>query len=128
MSINSVNSGSLVAGAGAQHAKQAISSFRTSGVDFGSVLQQKVDKGLKFSAHAESRMLSRGINLDNQALTKLSDAVDGVEKKGAKDTLILLSNQAFIVNVPNRTVVTAMEGNSIRDNVFTNIDSTVIAG
>jgi flagellar operon protein len=83
---------------------------------------------LKFSAHAQSRMKSRNITLTPEAAAKLEQAVDGAKKKGAKDSLILLSDMAFIVNVPNRTVVTAMDGESVRENVFTNIDSTVVAG
>jgi flagellar operon protein len=63
-----------------------------------------------------------------QVMEKLNKAVSGAASKGAKDSLILMPNMAFIVNIPNRTVVTAMDGESIRDNVFTNIDSTVIAG
>jgi flagellar operon protein len=82
---------------------------------------------LKFSAHAQSRLKSRNIEISPQTLDKLTSAVEGAAKKGSNNSLILLSDLAFIVNVPNRTVVTALDGDSIRDNVFTNIDSTVLA-
>lgn len=128
MALNGINRSAGVGNAGSVHAQNRINSYRNGGVDFASVLQKKVDKEFKFSAHAESRMKSRDINLSSEMMNKLQDAVEGAEKKGAKDTLVLMSDLAFIVNVPNKTVVTAMDGENIRDNVFTNIDSTVIAG
>jgi flagellar operon protein len=95
--------------------------------EFAEILKSKVDE-LKFSAHAQSRLKSRNIAMTEQVMEKLSKAVSGARSKGANNSLILLKDMAFIVNVPNRTVVTAMDGESIRDNVFTNIDSTVLAG
>ena len=95
--------------------------------DFAQVLRSKVD-GLKFSAHAQNRLTSRNISVSSDMMNKLNNAVSGAEKKGAKESLVLLKDLAFIVNVPNKVVVTAMDGESIKDNVFTNIDSTVIAG
>lgn len=112
---------------GSVHARNAINAYRTSGVDFARLMHKKVGD-LKFSAHAQTRMESRNINLTQEMMSKLDKAVSGAEEKGSVDTLILLSDLAFIVNIPNKIVVTAMEGESIRDNVFTNIDSTVIAG
>lgn len=96
------------------------------GSNFAEVLRSKVD-GLKFSAHAATRIKSRNIDLTPEIMNKLETAVSGAATKGAKDSLVLMKNLAFIVNIPNRTVVTAMDGESIKDNVFTNIDSTVIA-
>jgi flagellar operon protein len=93
---------------------------------FAQVLE-KAQAGLKFSAHAQSRLTSRNIDMTPEMMGKLDRAVEGAAKKGAKDSLILLSDLAFIVNIPNRTVVTAMDGKSMKDNIVTNIDSTVIA-
>jgi flagellar operon protein len=107
--------------------QSVIRPHRTAGTDFSSMLSTKV-RELKFSAHAQARLKSRNIAMTPEMVDRLNRAVSGAEKKGAKDSLVLLSDLAFIVNVPNRTVVTAMDGESIRDNVFTNIDSAVIAG
>ena len=111
---------------GSVHARNAISAFRTRGIDFSRLMHRKVGD-LKFSAHAQTRLKSRNINLTNDMMSRLDRAVSNAKEKGSHDTLVLLSNLAFIVNIPNKTVITAMEGDSIRDNVFTNIDSTVIA-
>ncbi|GJM83470.1 hypothetical protein HMSSN139_59660 [Paenibacillus sp. HMSSN-139] len=71
-------------------------------------------------------MEQRGIELKPEQLNKIESAIDSAAAKGAKDSLILLKDMALIVNVNNRTVVTAMDGSSMKDNVFTQIDSAVI--
>jgi flagellar operon protein len=93
---------------------------------FSELVQQKTNT-LRFSSHAMTRMKSRNIDITPDIVDRLTKAVSGAEKKGARDTLILLSDLAFIVNVPNKTVITAMEGRTMKDHVVTNIDSTVIA-
>jgi flagellar operon protein len=112
---------------GSVHARNSINAVRTAGVDFARLMQKKAGE-VKFSAHAQTRMKSRNISMTQEMMSKLNSAVSGAEKKGAQDTLVLLSDLAFIVNIPNKTVVTALEGDSLRENIFTNIDSTVIAG
>ncbi|MBD3345465.1 MAG: flagellar biosynthesis protein [Chitinivibrionales bacterium] len=96
------------------------------GIEFGRILEQS-RRNVRFSAHAKSRLVSRNITMTPEMTAKLDKAVEGARAKGSRDSLILLSDMAFIVNIPNRTVVTAMDGNSMKDNVVTNIDSTVIA-
>ncbi|UJF35348.1 TIGR02530 family flagellar biosynthesis protein [Paenibacillus hexagrammi] len=84
------------------------------------------DQFVRFSHHAEVRLQERGIQLKQEQLDKLSSAIDKAAAKGAKDALMLLNGNALIVNVPNRTVVTALDGNTMNDHVFTQIDSAVI--
>ncbi|MBN1576081.1 MAG: hypothetical protein JW913_05990 [Chitinispirillaceae bacterium] len=96
------------------------------GVEFARLLQSRMTE-VRFSAHAATRMKSRNIELTRAMMGKLTKAVAGAAEKGARDSLILLKNYAFIVNIPNRTVVTAMDGDGLKENVFTNIDSAVIA-
>jgi len=81
---------------------------------------------LKFSHHAEVRMAQRGINLPQESLNQISEAVDSAAEKGAKDSLIVYRDIAMIVNVPTRTVVTALDGGQLQSNVFTQIDSAII--
>lgn len=92
-------------------------------VSFETVLQQKM---LKFSNHAAKRLEQRGIELGSRELEQISSAVDKAAAKGSKESLILMKDMALIVSVQNRTVVTAMDGNSMKDNVFTQIDSAII--
>lgn len=91
--------------------------------EFRDLLESKV---LKFSHHAETRMEQRGIKLQPDSLTQIMQAVDDAASKGAKDSLIVYRDIAMIVNVPSRTVVTALDGNQMKSNVFTQIDSAII--
>ncbi|WP_010269556.1 TIGR02530 family flagellar biosynthesis protein [Paenibacillus senegalensis] len=89
--------------------------------------QELLDKqSVKFSHHAETRLKQRGINIGPDQLSKLANAVDKAAAKGANDSLILMGNLALIVNIHNRTVVTAMDQASMKNNVFTDIDSAII--
>src|SRR4051794_16751677 len=81
---------------------------------------------LKFSAHASQRLRDRKISLDPQTIEKVNDAINKADAKGIDDTLVLTKDAALIVNVKNRTVVTAMDRNTAAGNVFTNIDGAVI--
>jgi len=90
---------------------------------FENVLQRNM---LKFSNHAAKRLEQRGITIGSRQLDQISSAVDKAAAKGSKESLILMKDMALIVSVANRTVVTAMDGSSMKDNVFTQIDSAVI--
>lgn len=98
------------------------------GASFEEVFAQEIARGgLKFSAHAEKRLASRSIPLSPDELANLSNAVDRAAAKGARESLIIVGSTAFLVSVRNRTVITAIDGESLKENVFTNIDSAVIA-
>lgn len=81
---------------------------------------------LKFSAHAMSRIKDRSISMGGDLMARLEKAVDTAAQKGAKESLILSDDAAFIVSVKNKTVITVVDRNSMNGNVFTNIDSTVV--
>ena len=83
--------------------------------------------GVKFSVHASSRLASRNIEMDSDRLARLNRAVDQAEAKGSRETLVIMKDLAMIVNIKNRTVVTAMEGKDVKENVFTKIDSAIIS-
>ncbi|WP_438446898.1 TIGR02530 family flagellar biosynthesis protein [Gorillibacterium sp. sgz5001074] len=90
---------------------------------FQEILDGKV---LKFSHHAEVRLKQRGIELKPEQMTKIESAIDRAAAKGAKDSLLIMNDLALIVNVKSRTIVTAMDGAQLKDNVFTQIDSAVV--
>ena len=94
---------------------------------FEKILQKEI-KDLKFSKHAKERMDSRSIQLSEQDFKHLNTAVDKAEGKGSQEALVLLRDLAFVVSIKDRTVVTAVDGDRMKENVFTNIDSAVIAG
>ena len=94
--------------------------------DFNSIFQQELDK-VKFSNHALKRLENRNIQLSDTEINKIQDAVQKAESKGSKDSLVMMNNTAFVVNIPNRTVVTALPVGDSQENIFTNIDSVVFA-
>jgi flagellar operon protein len=97
------------------------------GPSFHDVFQDQLGQtDLKFSAHALKRLESRQISLNSKDMALLEDAVNKAEAKGAKESLILMDQLALVVSIKNRTVITAVDGASLKDNVFTNIDSAVI--
>lgn len=87
---------------------------------------QKEKENIKFSKHAKERMDSRNIILDNSEIEKIENAIGKAEKKGVKEALILMDNKAFIANVKNKTIITTVTQEQLKDNLFTNIDGAVI--
>lgn len=96
------------------------------GPGFSEVLKDSAEK-IKFSNHAQKRIQTRNINLTEDGLSRLSNAIDSADKHGGKESLVLVDDLAFIINVKDRLVVTAIDNNKIGDGVFTKIDSVVIA-
>lgn len=96
-------------------------------LSFGRLIEQQLGGDeLKFSAHAQARMNSRNITLDARDLERLRQGVAQAAAKGSNESLVLKDNVAFVVSVKNNTVITAVDAQSMRGNVFTNIDSAVI--
>lgn len=100
------------------------------GQSFEEILKQKVENErgeVKFSKHAMTRLNDRNISLSEGQINRLNEGLKQANEKGIKESLVLLDELAFIVNVPNKTVITAINQNSSEDKVFTNIDGAVIA-
>lgn len=95
-------------------------------VEFRDVFNEEFDK-LKFSAHAMSRISSRDLDLSANDISRLEHAVKKVEDKGGNESLVVLDEKAFIVNIPNRTVITVVGNDQMDDKVITQIDSAVFA-
>ena len=82
---------------------------------------------MKFSKHAVNRLNDRNIELTQDQMDRLNQATAQAGEKGINESLILVDQLAFIVNVPNNTVVTAMDQKDKNNQIFTNIDGAVIA-
>lgn len=93
---------------------------------FQNVLSKKLETtNLQFSKHASMRMNNRDISLSKEQLERVEQGVECADKKGIKDSLVLVDNVALVVNVKSRTVITAMNQKN-DNNIFTNIDGAVI--
>jgi len=98
------------------------------GPSFAEVMQKTAaPQPLRFSRHALERVQRRGIELDPTTLNRLHDGVGRAAGKGSRDSVVLVDGTAFVVSVASRTVVTAVGAEHMREHVFTNIDSAVIA-
>lgn len=96
------------------------------GPSFAAVLQRSAG-GVEFSRHALQRLERRAIPLSEQVLARLAEGVDRAAGKGSRESVVFVDGTAFVVSVRNRTVITAVDPAHMRDHVFTNIDSAVIA-
>ena len=111
---------------------QTTKSTYLSEVSFEDVLRQKQNESvmesseLKFSKHAASRLNDRNIALTDSQNVRLENGVKQASEKGITESLVLVDSLAFIVNVPNKTVVTALDQTEANSNIFTNIDGAVI--
>ena len=85
------------------------------------------NREVKFSKHAESRLQTRNINLTDEQKSKLNDAINKAGEKSVKDSLVMVDDIAFVVNVREKNVVTVLNKDEMKNNVFTNIDGAVIA-
>ncbi len=83
-------------------------------------------QGVKVSGHAQNRLQSRNIQLGEAEWERVRGGIDRAAAKGAKESLVMVDDVALVVSVKNRTVITAVDRQSLRENVFTNIDSAVI--
>jgi flagellar operon protein len=99
----------------------------SAGPAFGDLLANKLQTPVTFSGHALQRIQRRGIAIDPATMARLGSGVDRAAAKGSRDSLVLVDQTAFVVSVPNRTVITAVDREHMREQVFTNIDSAVIA-
>ncbi|MBQ9990645.1 MAG: flagellar protein [Lachnospiraceae bacterium] len=99
------------------------------GLTFEAIWKEKtgqLDEGLRFSKHATNRLADRSITLSDSQLDRLTEGTRKAGEKGIRESLVMVDQLAFIVNVPNQTVITAMDQSQTDENIFTNIDGAVI--
>ena len=107
-------------------ARQGQPAGKPNGPSFADVLGEKAG-AVQLSGHAKARIERRGIELAPDTLTRLQHGVDRAAAKGSRESVVFVDDVAFVVSVKARTVITAVDRASMRDHVFTNIDSAVIS-
>lgn len=112
-----------------KQSKTMASAVSSDGKSFQEILESRQAserEGVKFSKHAAGRLADRNIELTSSQMERLQEGALKAQEKGIKESLVLVDQLAFIVNIPNSTVVTAMNRNDAAENIFTNIDGAVI--
>jgi len=107
--------------------KEASGTSAADSGEFARMLRSRLDQQhIAVSAHAADRMIRRGLIPDESTINQLQTAFDLAEQKGSREALFLLDDLAVIASVPNRTVKTAMDRQSLEAGVFTNIDAAIV--
>ncbi len=102
-------------------------SQNNTGVNFRDIFEAKLKvEGFTISKHAQERILVRGIEIGKEEIEGINKAIDLANSKGVRESLVLVNGKAFVINIPTRTVVTAIEEESLKNRIFTNIDGAVI--
>lgn len=99
-------------------------SQRLQRTEFNQLFKNELNK-LKFSGHAISRVESRQLDINPADMERLNSAYQIAENKGVKNPMVILDDKAFIVNVPNKTVITVLDKKNLDQNIITNIDSAI---
>ena len=128
MNINNSNFASIdemrhKINAAEQKTNQTASKTGEKSTTFGEVLQSTADR-VRFSKHAARRLEARNISMTKEQQARLEEAVDRAEEKGMTESLVMVDDLAFILNVKNKTIVTAV--NDTSNAVFNNIDGAII--
>ena len=136
--ISRVQQPGIIPGPGPRPVGQPVEIPPTSAPSFRSVLDGSIaaqqpatqtgssSEPLRFSAHAMQRLQSRNISLTSEDVSKMNAMADKAAAKGAKNSLFIVRDVAMVVSIKNRTVITAVDSDSMKENVFTNIDSAAI--
>jgi flagellar operon protein len=95
---------------------------------FKDILDNKIDEKESFviSKHAAERLRQRNINFDAADMKNISEGINKAEEKGCKESLILYKETALVTSIKNRTIITALDKESSKGNVFTNLDSVIM--
>lgn len=93
--------------------------------NFNKIFENKL--ALKMSKHANQRLKSQGIDVDEKTLLRLTEAVEKAKQKGLKNDVLVLSNDiAYLINIKNNVVITAKDVHNLKDNIFTNIEGVLV--
>ncbi len=111
--------------------RQTAGELKQNGLSFRDILSKKTESvpnagEVRFSKHAANRLADRNIELTKEQVERLNVGAAKAGAKGINESLVIVDSLAFIVNVPNQTVITAMDQADTDENVFTNIDGAVI--
>lgn len=95
--------------------------------NFSDILNETINKNSEeytLSKHAADRL--KEINFTDADMEQIAKGFKMAEDKGSKNSVMLYKDVALIASIENKTVITAVEKERSKENVFTNVDSVVI--
>ena len=81
---------------------------------------------LAVSKHAQKRLTQRNIEIDSKTWMEIGDKVKEARKLGVTDSLVLTREAALVISAKNNTVITAMDRDEAKSQIFTNINGTIL--
>lgn len=94
---------------------------------FNDILNEAINKSSKeytLSKHAAERL--KEINFTDKDMEQIAKGFKMAQDKGSKNSVMIYKDVALIASIENKTVITAIEKERAKENVFTNVDSVVI--
>ncbi|MGG3889070.1 TIGR02530 family flagellar biosynthesis protein [Metabacillus fastidiosus] len=98
----------------------------TEKTSFKEIFQEIKNEHLKISKHAQERLSERKIDISTEQWNSIEEKVQEAHKKGVNDSLVLINDAALIISAKNNTVITAMNLDEAKSQIFTNINGTII--
>ncbi|GKX65493.1 TIGR02530 family flagellar biosynthesis protein [Inconstantimicrobium mannanitabidum] len=126
-SVGKINVGSTQQGIDSVSGKNL--NQKVKDANFSELLKNEISKtshnaGYTISNHAAERL--KGVQFSSEDYNSIATGLEKAREKGSKNTLMLYKNMAIVASVENNTIITAIDNERAKDNVFTNIDSVVI--
>ncbi|MCE3013642.1 MAG: hypothetical protein LW878_11315 [Proteobacteria bacterium] len=109
----------------AQQANKLQSGQRSEFADLIGKATAEPKQAVELSTHAQKRLQERNISFDTQEYLKLQEALGKLKLKGGHDSLVITGKAAYVLDVDRGMIVTAVDRDSMSENVFTKIDSTI---
>lgn len=82
------------------------------------------NNGFTVSKHAATRL--NEINFTEDDMKQIEKGFEIAQDKNSKNTVMIYKDVALIASVENKTLITAVEKERAKENIFTNVDSVVI--
>ncbi|MCF0148159.1 MAG: flagellar biosynthesis protein [Clostridium sp.] len=95
--------------------------------NFDEILKDEIkrnESSYTLSKHAADRL--KEIKFTEADMKEIGKGFKIAEEKGSKNSVMIYKDVALIASIENKTVITAIEKERAKDNIYTNIDSVVI--
>lgn len=94
--------------------------------NFKDVLDSVKNKNESFTISKHAALRLNEINFTEEDMKQIEKGFKIAKDKNSKNTVMLYKDVALIASVENKTIITAVDKERAKDNIFTNIDSVVI--